>query len=398
MTRSDSALAEQFTITLIDRFRDSPIRPDALWDLVRFVWVPERSTRLKEHFSQAMIVKLRRDIRPDTPTWQLDSALSAAQSMTRRTAASFPHLQPEFDSLAYELAALLNARPDRPSASAGRIVISMGDKTEPGDTQEISDVLPKADRIKDQQAKDKEYQKLAVKAALKENLWLAEDIISKITTKEIRQGTTFKVYDPFIKKAISESNWSLSEKYALKVEDPLGRTLMFERMAQAMARSDKDKPFVKRIYDVALTRLERESPTEMVAKAFLIVARSLYPLDPMDGTRAINSAVSVLNELTKSGDLPEEPSLRSELHLWVRLPNSFAFAEEAIDTIDMFGAVLRELAKRDTKEALIIATGFTHPGLEALAHLAVSKALLEEAKKPSSRTTQEKRPVKKKSN
>ncbi len=274
----------------------------------------------------------------------------------------------------------------------------MGDKIEPGDTQEISDVISKVDAIKDPVARDKEYQKLAVKASLKENLWLAEDIISKITTDEIRQETTFKVYSPFIRKAISESDWSLSEKYALKVEDPLGRTLAFDRMAQAMARSDKDKLdkdklSIKRIYNVALTRLERNSPTEAVVKAFLIVARSLYPLDPIEGVRAINSAVSVLDELTKSGGELGEASLRSELHLWVRLPNSYAFVEEAIDTIDMFGTALKEIAKRDVKEALIIAIGFTHPGLEALAHLAISKALLEEAKKPSSRTPQVKKPV-----
>ncbi len=47
LSRHDSALAEQFAITLIDRFRDSSTR-GVLWDLIRFVWVPERSTRLKE--------------------------------------------------------------------------------------------------------------------------------------------------------------------------------------------------------------------------------------------------------------------------------------------------------------------------------------------------------------
>src|SRR6266404_4556257 len=119
---------------------------------------------------------------------------------------------------------------------------------------------------------------MATKAASRSDLRLAEEIISKIEDEAIRRDANLSVYSPFVRKAINESDWAGAKEYASRILDPLGRTLVLDQIVQGISKSNKDKQPVKDVYDLAAYRLRRESPTEDVAKAYLILAKCLLTL------------------------------------------------------------------------------------------------------------------------
>src|SRR5262249_14377677 len=145
--------------------------------------------------------------------------------------------------------------------------------------------------------RDAEYEKLAAKAALRADIALAEDILSKISDDERREVATVTVYGPLIRKAMNEGDWSHAQKYALNIREPMGRTLALERIAQGMLRDGEDRISVVAVYSVASTRLDREAPTEKVAKCHLILASSLFPIDAERSLELVASSISVLNRL-----------------------------------------------------------------------------------------------------
>lgn len=73
-----------------------------------------------------------------------------------------------------------------PGTQRTRIVDVSLDVASPGATEEIADALNGAATIRDSRVQDKAYKALAVKAALKADVGLAEDILFKI--KENRSG------------------------------------------------------------------------------------------------------------------------------------------------------------------------------------------------------------------
>jgi len=359
-----------------------------LINLKAFVFAPGRSSRLQAYFFQSLAAKLRADLRPDTPVDHLTGDLYIAREMVQLATPSYTSWQLEFQDIAYALETMFNERSiPIPGAPRRRMLdVSSLLPATPGDTQEIAAALPRVGTIKDSQARDREYQKLAAKAALNADVGLAGDILSEISDEEIRRETTLTIYSPLVRKAIAEADWLQAQKQAFNILDPLGRTLVLDSIAQAMSRSGEDKLLVMNIYRAAMAQLQREWATEQVAKAFLIVASSLSPLDPEVSLDATKSAVLVLNKVAIKDESMRESVMGSTLVAWVRLPNYSLRPDEVLDIAELIGIAFKEMAKRDIDTALLVADGLAHEGFHSLARLAISKVLLEGANRLSGTT------------
>lgn len=379
LSASNGALSEQVAITVIDRLSSSSITPIYLLNLRRFVLTPERSTQLKQRFFEALASRLRRDISPAVPSEEVNIGLVTAQDALGLTA-EYPRWQVEFEGIISGFQELLAARsaPAADARNSKTIPIPMMDDVKAGDTREIAEAIPRVERIKESRARDSKYQEMATKAASSSDLRLAEEIISKIEDEAIRRDANLSVYSPFVRKAINESDWTGAREYASKIVDPLGRTLVLDQIARGMARSNKDKQSAKDVYDLAAYRLRRESPTEDVAKAFLILAKSLSTVDPDESLYAASWAVYILNRLTRNGELMGDVKVGSALAWWVSLP-TFRHHDEVLDLTEMIGPFFREMAKRDPEVAQTVAHGFVDQGLYSIAQLGIVRALLEKA-------------------
>ncbi|MEK6324045.1 MAG: hypothetical protein AABN33_20575 [Acidobacteriota bacterium] len=378
LSARDSRLSEQVAMTVIDRLSSSSITPIYLLNFRRFVFTPERSAQLKEHFFRSLAIRLRRDINPAVSSAEVNTDLVTTQDALRM-AADYPRWQAEFEGINSALQELLKARSVSPDTRHNKTIpISMMDEIKPGDTQEIAEAVPGVERIREAKARDSKYQEMATKAAFNSDLRLAEDIISKIEDEAIRRDTTISVYSPFVRRAISDSDWTRAREYASKIVDPIGRTLVLDQIAQGMSKSNKDKQSVKDVYNFAAYRLRRESPTEDVAKAFLILAKPLSTIDPEDSLDAVNWAMHILNRLTRNGELLGEFKVGGALAWWVSVP-AFRFHDEVLDLTEMIGPFFREFAKRDPDTAQTVAYGFAHQGLYSIAQLGIVRGMLDKA-------------------
>jgi hypothetical protein len=380
LSARDSRLSEQVAMMVIDRLGGSSITPIYLLNFRRFVLTPERSAQLKHYFFQSLASRLRRNISPAVPSDELSIGLLTAQDALRSTV-DYPRWQAEYEEIILGFQELLRAR----TAALGeprntkRIAIPMAEEIKPADTQEIVEAVSSTERINASKARDSKYLEMATKAASRADLRLAEEIISKIEDETIRRDASMSVYGPFVRKAIGESDWTSAMEHASKIVDPLGRTLVLDRVAQGMSKANKDKRSVKDVYDLASYKLRRESPSENVAKAFIILAKALSTIDPEESLYAVSWAVYILNKLTRNGDLLEESRVAGELAWWVSAP-TFSLHEDVLDLTEMIGSLFGEMAKRDPNTAQTIAYGFVHQGLFSIAQLGVVKAMLEKAR------------------
>jgi hypothetical protein len=261
----------------------------------------------------------------------------------------------------------------------------MMDEIKPEDTREIVEAVPSLERIKESKARDLKYREMAIRAALSSDIRLADEIISKIEDEAIRGDTTMRVFSPYVRKAVAQSDWTGAREYAARIVDPIGRTLVLDHIAQGMYRSNKDKQSVKDIYSFALYRLRRESPTEEVAKAFLVLAKSLSTLDADESFHSVSWAVYILNKLTRNGELPGESKVGDALALWVT-KSIFSLHDEGMDLTEMIGPLFREMVKRDPDTAMTVAYGFAHQGLYSFAQLGVIRGLLDDPRYPKAST------------
>jgi hypothetical protein len=341
---------------------------------------PARSSNLQEHFLQSLVIRLRRDLRPDSNRRQLQDDLIVARQMTPITARSFPRWQPEFEHIGFETEQLFKslAVPVPDPGQAKSMAMSSSTAT-PGNTNEIRDALSPVDNILDVQVRDKNYQKLATDAALKADVKLAEDLLSKISNENLRRETTLQVYDPLVKKALKETDWVEAQKLALKVADPLGRTLMLDVLSQTMLRAKQDKILVLEIYHTAISRLERETPSINVARAWLLIAQSLFTLNPKDSFSEIGLAIASLNKLAENGELFKESEIGQSLSDWVSRPNFTISPGEVLYLPEMLGKTFGGMARQDEDRALALASDLT-TSLRLLAQIAVSREVLEKTK------------------
>jgi hypothetical protein len=379
----DEAEAERVAMTLMDRLRESSMTPIALRNLRRFVFAPGRAAVLQQHFAESVAVRLRRDLVGDIPTSDLEDDLNVSREMSRIAAASSQPWQQDFDALTESFSTLLRARsvplPDAPRTRM--IAESPSVSPAPGDEQAMSDAVARTGMIKDSQIRDEEYEKLAVKASLGDHLSLAEEILSKIAADETRQTATIAVYEPHVRKSINESDWGGAQKEALKIEDPLGRTLVLDGIAKVAARTDEGRSLARDLQDLAAERLKHDWPTEGVAKAFLILEKSIYPVDKERGVEMLTSAIWVLNRTRWRGDFDGHSERNNILAVWVTLANTYTRTDEALDLDEMLAAAFRTVAARDTNVASSVAQTLTDKGLYSRAQLAISRALLDDAKK-----------------
>lgn len=388
LSKRDNSEGERIATVLINRLRDSSITSIALRNLGRFVLAPDRSRGFREHFFQSVAVRLQRDIRPDTPTEALESDLGVAREMSRWAAIHSAALQAEFDNIRMSLQAALLARsiPTSGAPGAKTLDVSMMMPAKPGDTQEISDALAKVALIFNPKERDEQYQKLAAKAANKADTRLAEEIMSKISSEAVRRNTTTLVYSPLVKKALSESDWSRAQEHASRVLEPLGRTLAFESIAQAMSKSNEDKLAIMTVYSAAAKQLDKESSTVRVAKAYLLLTKPLYRLDPDRGIETVRSCAYTLNRLVINDETFEESPLESSVAMWVRYTNPSLNADEILNLPDLVAGAFGNVAQRNSDQAISVASGLKHEGMYSLAQLAISKVLLSEAKRTPNST------------
>jgi hypothetical protein len=388
LRRRDLKEAEQLAILLMGRLRDSTSSPVDLQNLQNFVFAPEGSPELQDYFFQSLVIRLRQDLRNDMPASEMESDLIVTQETVQLAATYFPRWQPQLTNTLSLFEAWFSERSlPVPGSTRRRMMdVSMAVPASPGETQSIAEAVSRVGTIKDLQAREKEYQKLAASAALSADLSMAEEILAKINDEAIRQETTLLIYGPVVRKALQDGDWQQAQKQALNIRDPLGRTLVLDRIAQSMSSSVKDKSLVKYVYSLAVAQLVREWSTEEVAKAFLVVAKSLYPLDSEASLDATKSAVSVLNKITIKDWSAGSSVISPGLDTWVRFTNHSLGPEELLDMTEMIGAEFENIARHDADKALLIADGVAHRAFYSLARLAIARALLEQINSSPART------------
>ena len=127
-------------------------------------------------------------------------------------------------------------------------------------------------------------------------------MLAKIEDDATRRSTSLAVYGPFVRKAIKETNLMAARELASKITNPLGRTLVLDQLART-GQTTKEKQFVQETYELAIDKLRRDSPTEDVAKAYLIVASQMSRNDPDGGLEPLSWGIYILNKLTRNGEL-----------------------------------------------------------------------------------------------
>jgi len=379
LSERDSILAEQVASTVMTQYASGSVSPVELLRLDRFALDPDRSPQLREQFFQSLAVRCAQGLRPDSSIEALRAgSLTAQRALGIATGPRWPV---RFQEIVSQYESFLSSRSAAPAQAPETkfVDMSMMSATKAGDTVEIEERSQRVQRMNDAKGRDKEYQRLAASAASNENLSLAEDLMSKIEGDETRKGTSVSVYGPLIRKELSQGDWTKAQYYALRISHPLGRTLVLDIIGQMILRSGKAKrEEANEVYDTAMAKLEHDGITEDVAKGFLVLAKSLGTIDPERSLEAVNSAIFVLNKVTKSADWLADSETSSALASWVSLPIPTVRYDEVLDLTEMVGPLFKEMARRDLKSAESTAYKLSHPGLSSLAELGIVSELKKE--------------------
>lgn len=382
LSERDPAEAERLAILVMNQLRSSNVTPIAFQYLRQFVFGPAASSSLQEYYFQSVAIRLGREMFPGTSARDLQDALNVSRDLSVLSGARSERWQSYYVNLTAEFEAQFKARSlDIPGQPPKRMMdVSMLSSAASADTQGIRDQLRNVGSMRNAELKNRQYQKLAANAALGGDMSLAIEIMSMIDDEEIRREATLLVYGPFVRKALEEADWARAQNLALNVSTPLGRTLVFDRIAQRMSSAAKEKDSVKEVYLAAVKRLEKESSTEEVAKGLLIVARALLPLDQQAGIDTIKSAAFVINRMPIKSESFGKSISASPIALWVQMPNYSLRVDEVLETTDMLETVFKETAKRDVEAALALTDDLTHSGFRSLARLAVAEVLFDQVK------------------
>ncbi|MFY9558272.1 MAG: hypothetical protein WAV47_26470 [Blastocatellia bacterium] len=391
LARRDNAEAERLAIVIIDRFRNISVTPLELRNLMVFVFAPERTSRLRNYFSQALAARLRMEFRADATADDLADALGVANVMAREAGRESPYWKQEFDSISLRIATLFKERSLAFPIPPERIAMDMGslNAASSGNTQETRDSLSRVATMSDPKARNREYQKLAVNAALSADRILAEEIMSKISNDDMRLETATMIYSPLIRAAINDGAWNSAQQLAALIPDPLARTLVFARITQEMAKGGQDKSAVLDAYSLALHKLYRDDPTDRVAKAFLLIAKPLLELDRDRGIDAIRSSAQTVSKISSAEQPLQESAIGSAASTWLRYSDRALSADEVLNLPELVTTTFSEIAGRDAENARDIASWVNHRGMYSLAQLAIIKVLLKEANQP----TGDKKPI-----
>jgi len=384
LSQRDSVLAEQVASTLMTQFGRGPVSPVELLRLDRFVLAANRSPQLREQFFRVLEARCIQGIRSDASTEALRTGSRTAQ---RALALSTGRVWPaRFQEIISQYESLLISRSAAPTPAPETKFVDMSTMlpAKAGDTAEIEETSQRVQSINNPKGRDKEYQRLAAAAASKDNLSLAEDLMSKIEGDEARRETSVSVYGSAVRKELSQGDWTKAQNYALKISHPLGRSLVLDIVAQMILRSGNGKrDEATEIYDTALSKLQHDGVTEDVAKGFLILAKSLRAIDPDRSLEAINSAISSLNKLTKGSDWLADSETTGAIASWVSLPIPTVRYDEVLDLTEMIGPLFKDMAKRDLNDAELTAYSLAHLGLSSLAQLGIVSELQNELRNSS---------------
>lgn len=379
LARRDRQLAEQQAMVLLSQLRDSSVSPIYLLGFANFVFFDDKgSAQLRDYYFESLAIRIRRGVRPDVDARDVEDLINAARA-AGQTAKGYPRWQAEFAQLVSDFESLIAARSLPVPRSTRTLMVEMPKAATEGDTKDIAEAAEKVENIRDSKVRDKEYKKLAVSAANKADVKLAEKLVSKIEDEDTRRKASIDIYSPFVRKALAESDWAAARVYALKVADPLGRSLVVDWVAQKMTGAKQDKELVKELYDDALAQLRHDSPTRDVALGFLALGRSIFTMDPEGSLDAMRWAVYVLNKAGDARPLSVGSEMGGELGTWVR-QGSMLRPEETLDMTEIIGPVFHEMGKRDLNEALGLASGLSDRGLSLLARLGVVRTLVEEVR------------------
>ncbi|MFY9553792.1 MAG: hypothetical protein WAV20_24595 [Blastocatellia bacterium] len=378
LARRDRQLAEQEGMILLSRLGDSSVQPLFLLGFSRFVFFDDKvSAQLRNHFFQSLLIRIRRDVRPDLDSGYAEDLLNALRGAAQ-TAKASPRWQAEFAQTISDIEALLAARSLPVPGPSRPITVGMPKMATEGDTREIAEAAERVQNIKDSRTRDKEYKKLAVSAAEKADLKLAENLVSKIEGEEGRQKASIEIYSPFVRRALAESDWLAARTYALELTDPLGRSLVIDWVAQKMTGANQSKELVKELYDAALERLRHDSHTRDVALGFIVLSRSIFAIDRAAGFDAMRWAVYVINKAADARISSSAPELAGELGTWVRREGPALSPEESLDITEMIGPAFNLMGTKDINEALVLSSTFSDLGLSLVAKLGVVRAVAEE--------------------
>lgn len=374
----DKQLAEKQALVYLEKLPAGSVSNLFLITKLHFFLSPP----MHERYFQSLAARLRASLRLELSVGECRELLSVNnKGMTQAT--THPIWRDEFVRLANEAEALLASRSAVASTAKPTKAINTSGMSAatPGDTAEIEHSSQKLEAIRNQKLKDSEYQRLAIEAAEKADIVLAERLLLKISDDAVRRQTSIGVYGPLVRKSLEEKDWPQARSYALKVADPLGLSLIVDTAAKAMLNAKQDKQLVRSFYADALANLDRETPSLYVAKAAITIAKSRLIDEPEDGFFAVNQAVSVLNKSELSEPYSSKTGLAKGLATWVNQTNLILREDDYFDVTETLGPLFRDLSKRDLQRTQDLASALTHQGLRSLAQLGLAKGVQEDLQK-----------------
>lgn len=342
------------------------------------------SPPMRERYFEALAVRLHAAFRPNLDRAGYLSLLDAAR---KGASQATTHLvwRDEYLRLASEVEAAMTSRAVNSAAPPSKAINTSGmSAATPGDTAEIEHSSEKLEAIRNQKIKDAENRRLAIEAAEKADVTLAERLLSKISDEAVRRQTTIGVYGPLVRKSLAEKDWPQARSYALKVNDPLGLSLIVDSVAKAMQSAKQDKQLIRSFYADALANLDREMASLYVAKAAINIAQSRLSDEPEDSFFAAGLAVSVLNKSDLSEPYSNKTGSAKGLATWVNQTNLILREDDYFDVTETLGPLFRDLSKRDLQRTQNIASALTHQGLRSLAQLGLAKGIQEDLQKAKS--------------
>ena len=374
LAREDKQLAEEQTVLFLSKIRESSVTPIMILNL-RHLLPPQ----MTEYYLESLAIRLRRNVSPNLTQNAYNESLIAAKAGIR-DAAAYPGWRDEFVRLASEFEALMaNRSQPIPVPQSKTISMSGMIPASPGNTGDIENSAAKLEPFPNSKLKDAEYQKLAIEAAEKADIDLAEKLLAKMSDEDVRRQTSVRVYSPLVKKAINENDWPQARRLALKISDPLGQSLIVTTVAKAMSGGKVAKPVIKDFYDSALSNLDRETPSLLVAKGMIYLAQSRFGSEPEEGFNAVQLAISVLNKVDLSEPYAKKSGLTNKgLTPWVNQTNLMLDVNDYFDLTETIGPLFKTMSGKNFIKAQELAQNFLPQSLKLLAQLGIASNIQEE--------------------
>jgi len=381
LANRDNAEAERFSMIIIDRLSTDSFSPIDLRNLSTFMLSDERTIRLRNYYCERLAARLRMDLRPEITPMDLADALGVANTMAREAARNSAYWKEQFEAISLSIATVFKERSLALPIPPERILIDTTVSfaaANSGDTEPIHTALLSTGSIPDPNVRNREYQKLAVRAATLADKSLAEEIISRIPDEDLRRETATMVYSPLVRAALKDSLWTRSQQLASFIVDPLARTLVFIEIAREMTKAGVDQFSIIDHYGIATRKLYRDDPSDRVAKAYLLLAKPLLEVDRDRGIDAVRSCAQTLSRISSPTQPLKESPIGSAASTWIRYSDPALLAEEVLNLPELVTGMFASIAQRDPANALEIAEWIEHRGMYSLAQLAAIKVLLKE--------------------